>query len=161
MPKNSAIIFREYDLAVDEREKMAREILVLCRGLGHKMLVGKNLELARKIKADGVHFSDKDGLLWQNFQRKNLPQKFIFSLACHNFLSVVKSQKTKADLIFVSPVFKTKSHPNLEPLGLMKFGKIVAASQIPIFALGGVNEKNFLNLKKLGAVGFGAIDQFI
>lgn len=154
------MIFREYDLKSKEREILAREILAICRKENRKFIIGKNLELARKLKADGVHFSDKDHLPLQIFNRQNWPRKFIFSFACHNFLSVLKSQQLKADMIFVSPVFATKSHPNVAPLGLRELSKIIRVSKISIFALGGVNEKNIRSLQKLGIAGFGAIGLF-
>ena len=161
LPKNSAVIFREYDLESKEREILAREILAICRAKNHKFLIGKNLELARKLRADGVHFSDRDHLPLQIFNRQNWPRKFIFSFACHNFLSVLKSQQLKADMIFVSPVFATKSHLGVEPLGLRELSKIIRLSKIPIFALGGVSEKNINSLQKLGIAGFGGIGFFM
>lgn len=160
LPKNSAVIFREYDLDEVSREKLAREIIAICRERNHKILIGKNVELARKLRADGIHFSDNDILPMAVFNRQNWPREFIFSFACHNFLSVLKSQHLKADLLFVSPIFTTKSHPNIAPLGLMQLSKIIRVSKIPVFALGGVNEKNIHALKKLDLQGFGAIELF-
>jgi len=154
------VIFREYDLKSKEREILAQELLAICREQNHKFLIGKNLQLARKLRADGAHFSDRDHLPLQIFNRQNWPRKFIFSFACHNFLSVLKSQQLKADMIFVSPIFATKSHPNVAPLGLRELSKIIRASKIPIFALGGVDEKNINSLRKLGVAGFGGIDLF-
>ncbi len=160
LPKNSAVIFREYDLESKEREKLAREIIKACRAKNHKIIIGKDLALARKLRADGVHFSDRDKLPLQIFNRQNQPQKFIFSFACHNFLSVLKSRQLKADLVFISPIFTTKSHLNAEPLGLGRLSRIIRISKIPVFALGGVNEKNIHTLQKLGAQGFGGIEIF-
>ena len=160
LPKNSAVIFREYDLDEAAREKLAQEIIAICRGRNHKILIGKNVALARKLRADGIHFSDNDILPLAVFNRQNWPREFIFSFACHNFLSVLKSQQLKVDLLFVSPIFATKSHPNIAPLGLMQLSKIIRASKVPVFALGGVNEKNIHTLERLGAQGFGAIEMF-
>ena len=160
LPKNSTVIFREYDLEIKEREEMARKIIKICREKNHKILIGKNLALARKLRADGVHFSDRDKLPVQIFNRKNLPREFILSFACHNFLSVLKSHQIKADIIFISPIFTTKSHPNVSPLGLAQLSKIIRMSKIPIFALGGVNKQNIRILQKVGAQGFGGVEIF-
>ena len=154
------MIFREYDLKSKEREILAQEILAICREQNHKFLIGKNFELARKLRADGVHFSDQDHLPLQIFNRQHWPRKFIFSFACHNFLSVLKSQQLKADMIFASPIFATKSHPNIAPLGLKELSKIIRVSKIPVFALGGVSLENINSLQKLGIAGFGGIGLF-
>lgn len=164
LPKNSAVIFREYDLDDKNREKLAREILTICKEKNHKILIGKNLDLARKLHADGVHFSDNDILPSEVFLHKKnnlqIGSKFIFSFACHNFLSVVKSHRLPVDLIFISPIFATKSHEATPALGLQTLSKIVRFSKKPVFALGGINKKNLPIVKKLGAVGFGGIEIF-
>jgi thiamine-phosphate pyrophosphorylase len=160
LPKNSAVIFREYDLESKEREILAQKLFAICQAKNHKFLIGKNLELARKLRADGVHFSDKDLLPLEVFNRQNWPEKFIFSFACHNFLSVIKSQQLGADMIFVSPIIASKSHPDVVPLGLRELSRIVRVSKIPVFALGGVGAKNIHLLKKLGVAGFGGIGIF-
>ena len=168
LPKNSAVIFREYDLEEEKREKLAREILLICKQKSHKIIIGKNLDLATEIKADGVHFSDNDILSSKIFlQLRNNKKinskngtKFIFSFACHNFLSVVKCQKMPVDLIFISPIFATKSHEDLPTFGLQRLSRVLRFSKKPVFALGGINKKNIHIVKKLGASGFGGIETF-
>ena len=140
---------------------MAAEIFAICKEKNIKFLIGKNLELARKLRADGVHFSDNDKLPLQILNRKNLPKKFIFSFACHNFLSVLKCKKLKADMVFMSPIFATKSHESAKNIGLMHFSKMLLLSKIKIFALGGVNKQNLKSLQKLGVKGFGGIEIFL
>jgi len=160
LPKNSAVIFREYDLPAQEREKLAQEIIAICRKNNHKILIGKNFELARKLKADGVHFSDNDRLSLQILNRRNLPQKFILSVACHNFLSVLKFRKLKVDAVFISPIFATKSHPEAKLIGLQALSRIILKAKHPIYALGGINSQNINSLQKLGAKGIGGIELF-
>lgn len=156
LPKNAVVIIREYDLPKNEREIFATKIAKLARARGLKSLVGKDLALARKIKADGVHFSDFD-LVIRRGSKKNL-----LSISCHNYKSFLRAQRLKPDLIFISPIFPTTSHPDAKALGLRYLAKIVAKNQkrLPIYALGGVNLKNLKSLAKLGIVGFGAINFF-
>lgn len=157
LPKNSAIIFREYDLNRVAREKMAREVFDICRKNNQRILIGKDYELAQTLGADGVHFSDR-----QEFPAQiNRQQNFMITLACHNFSSVLKSQNLPVDAIFLSPIFPTKSHEGAPVLGLEILKKAMNTSKIPIFALGGVNEENLKILQSLGAQGFGGIDIFI
>ncbi len=160
MPKNSAVIFREYDLILSEREKLAREIFAICKKYHHKFIVGKNLDLARKLRADGVHFSDNDKLPLQILNRKNFTKGFIFSFACHKLASVLKIKNLAVDVIFISPIFASKSHEGAKNLGIFNIRKIVKTTNKPIFALGGINKNNFKLLQKLGIQGFGAIEYF-
>jgi thiamine monophosphate synthase len=166
LPKNSTIIIREYDLKGHEREAFAKKIIALAKIKKAKILIGKDFNLAKKLKADGVHFSDFDRLPWQFFKRKSFPKKFIFSLACHSFGSLLKAQKLKTDLIFISPIFASTSHADVKPLGLKNLAKITFKTKNSnylasrIRALGGVNSTNLKRLRKLGIQGFGAIDLF-
>jgi thiamine-phosphate pyrophosphorylase len=133
------------------------------RAQGLKILVGKDFALAKKIKADGVHFSDFDKLPLQFLKKKSFPKKFIFSFSSHNFKSALK---TKANMIFISPIFPTTSHAEAKSLGLKNLAKIAFKSKNPnyltrsVYALGGVNSKNIKSLRKLKISGFGAIDFF-
>ncbi len=166
LPKNSAIIIREYDLDKKSREIFARKVVSLARPRGLKILVGKDLKLAREIKADGVHFSDFDRLTPQFFKKKSFPKKFIFSLACHSFKSILRVGKLRADLVFISPIFPTTSHSDAKIFGLHNLAKIAVKTKKPsyvlppVFALGGVNLENIKSIRKLGISGFGGIELF-
>lgn len=153
------VIIREYDLSKNEREDFAKKIANLASDQGLKFLVGKDLNLARKIKADGVHFSDFDKLPLAIFRKRN----FLFSFACHDEKSVIRARKIKPDMIFISPIFPTSSHENAKPIGIFNLAKIVKKNRnfLPIYALGGVNSHNIKSLKKLGIAGFGAINFFL
>lgn len=167
LPKNSAIIIREYDLEEKDREIFAKKIAALARPLGLKILVGKDLSLAKKIKADGVHFSDFDKLPLQFFQQKNFPEKFIFSFSCHNLKSALKAEKSGFDMIFISPIFSTKSHLNTKNIGLKNLAKISLKTksapycESSFYALGGINSQNLSSIRKLNLAGFGAISLFL
>ena len=167
LPKNSAIIIREYDLEEKDREIFAKKIVALARPLGLKILVGKDLSLAKKIKADGVHFSDFDKLPLQFFQQKNFPEKFIFSFSCHNLKSALKAQKSGFDMIFISPIFPTTSHLNTKNMGLKNLAKISLKTkstpycESSFYALGGINSQNLSSIRKLNLAGFGTISLFL
>lgn len=166
LPKNCAIIIREYDLDAASREAFARKIIDLARPKNHKVLIGKNFSLAKKLKADGLHFSDFDKIPTQFLQKKLWPKNFIFSLAAHSLKSVLKLQKLAPDLLFISPIFATTSHANQKNLGLKNLAKISFQTKNQpyfspnIYALGGVNFTNLKSLQKLPICGFGAIDFF-
>lgn len=158
LPKNSTVIIREYDLEKVEREKFAREIFALARAQNFKVLVGKDLALAQKIKADGVHFSDFDKVPLNVLGLK----KFILSFSCHSLKSFLHAHKLRPDMVFISPIFPTNSHKSVKPLGLRYLRKIIAKNRkaLPIYALGGVNTTNLKSLQKLEISGFGAINFF-
>jgi thiamine monophosphate synthase len=178
LPKNSAIILREYDLSESGRQNLMQEIRQITNAKlpsqRPKIFVGKNWRLAKKLQADGVHFSDRDSMIkpqkLANFLRKKFPKNFQTSYACHSVKSWQEAFVSKLDLIVISPIFKTASHFETTPIGLHNMAKISSknllsksrnrSSRQKIYALGGVNNKNLRQLRKLGIGGFGAINFF-
>ena len=166
LPKNAPIIIREYDLNKKDREVFAQKISALARPRGLKIIVGKDFELARKIKADGIHFSDFDKLPLAFLKKKSFPKNFIFSFSCHSFKSFLRSEKIKPTLSFVAPIFATTSHQDSKFLGLRILAKITLQKQKSsyfspkIHALGGVDLQNIKSIQKLKISGIGAIDLF-
>lgn len=174
LPKNSRIIIREYDLKKEEREEFAKKIYYLAkiknRSKNLKILVGKNFDLARKIKADGVHFSDFDDLSSIVFKRKSFAKKFIFSLACHSLDSILQVKNLKPNIIFISPIFATTSHVGTKTITLRNLKKITSFKKVlsycaqkpntELCALGGINSNNIRSIRKLGITSFGAINFF-
>lgn len=163
MPKNSAIIIREYDLEKSERKEFAANINNLARKKQVLSFVGKDSNLALELNCDGIHFSDFDKIS-PNLLKK-YHQKFFISLACHSEKSLQKINNSilakYVDVIFYSPIFATSSHENAKENGLRKFNKILRKSKKNIYALGGVSEKNLQNLlKEKRFLGFGGIDIF-
>jgi thiamine-phosphate pyrophosphorylase len=159
LPKNSIIIFREYSLKKDKRQELALKFLKIAKKLNHKFFVGKDSKMALEIKADGVHYSDLDQNSWQLIKKK-YPHKFSISLACHDFKSIQKAQNSNAEILFLSPIFKTKSHENAKNLGLLKLVKSCKYSSKKVFALGGVNSQNIGKVLKNYADGFAGIEIF-
>ena len=157
LPENSSIIIREYDLDQKNREIFAKKIIDLIGLKPIKIIIGKDIELAKKLKADGIHFSDFDQIP-KDFAKEN----FIFSFAAHSEESIEKALKLKADLIFISPAFASSSHKDIEPLGEEKLRKIAVKYKNLdyLYPLGGINSGNISIIKKLGFASFGAIDFF-
>jgi thiamine-phosphate pyrophosphorylase len=167
LPKNSTIIIREYDLDIKTREDFAQNISFLARRLGLKVIVGKDILLAKKIKADGVHFSDFDHLPINLLQKDKFPKNFILSFSCHSLKSLLAAQKLKPDIIFISPIFPTQSHINIPALGIKSLAKFYYQIRNnlydtpPIYALGGITKANLPSIRKIGLSGFAAISLFL
>lgn len=156
LPKNSAIIIREYDLNYSQRLEFANKISVIAKHKSLKVWVGKDLKLAKEIEADGVHFSDREGFVRPN----NLGKNLLVSYACHSNKSVYQAQKYGYDLIFYSPIFPTKSHPNQKTIGSLELRNLAKRTPTPIYALGGIDERNVKTLINCGIGGIGGISIF-
>ncbi len=64
-------------------------------------------------------------------------------------------------LVFLSPMFPTRSHPDWVPLRRMQASALVRLANRPVIALGGMDEQRFRRVQKLGFSGWAAIDAWI
>jgi thiamine-phosphate pyrophosphorylase len=76
----------------------------------------------------------------------------------HNRRELVKARRIGVKLVFLSPVFPTRTHPDASALGPVRFGLLTANTRVALAALGGMTAKRFKYIRKFGAFGWGAID---
>ena len=61
-------------------------------------------------------------------------------------------------MLFVSPVFATRSHPGARALGRARLGLMIRNLPVPVIALGGMDARRAAGLQPLGIYGWAAID---
>jgi len=151
MPRGSAMIFRHYHLDTAEREMLFIKVRRAARRRGHLVLVAGSHSLARKWKADGVH---------NNIDRLSKLNGLIKSAAVHSVKEALSARARNATFILISPVFPTASHVGGKTLGLTEFRSIAEVSQNHAVALGGIDRKRAIRLKKIypKLAGWAAID---
>jgi 8-oxo-dGTP diphosphatase len=83
-----------------------------------------------------------------------------FSASCHTIGDLKKAEKLDADFAVLSPVQKTDSHPDAEPLGWPAFKKMIDNVALPVYALGGVGERDIETAHLHGGQGVAGIGAF-
>lgn len=76
----------------------------------------------------------------------------------HSVRERIIAQRVRADLIFVSPVFETRSHAGMKPIGRIGFARIAGPMRNRTIALGGMDAGTFARLRALKPYGWAAID---
>ena len=66
---------------------------------------------------------------------------------------LIVAEEKNADFAVLGSVKKTLTHPNLEPIGWVKFNKLVDNSNIPIYSIGGMTDDDILSSFECGAIG--------
>jgi thiamine-phosphate pyrophosphorylase len=153
LPAGTAVVYRDYD--DPRRPVLAERYAAICRRRGLMFLVGADQALASAVGAAGAHVPSR-ALVGQARTRTRIG---IVTAACHDADELALAAEGGADLVFLSPVFVTASHP-AAPLGAAGFKALAAASAVPTLALGGVDAANALDLVGPNVAGFGAIGAF-
>lgn len=140
LPRGAGVVFRHYD-APDRAVLWARVRRIARRRGLLLMSAGERLR-----GADGVHNGRGTALR---------------SRAVHSQREMVAAAREGADVVFVSPIFATRSHPGARTLGRMRLASLVGAAPMPVIALGGMTAARFASLKMTGVYGWAGIDAWI
>jgi len=140
-----------------EFKQLIKVAVNLCEQYSATLLINNSAEIFADSHADGLHLSSKMlGLL----QSRPIADEFILSVSCHSEDEIEKANKLNADIILLSPVKATQSHPGVEGIGWEKFAEISSGTNAPVYALGGMSEADLCDAKKSGAHGVAAISSF-
>lgn len=154
------VILREYDLSFQQKFEYFGKIAQYCMIKKIKFLISQNTHLARKLKADGIHLSDKNPKK-SLFFKPNLPKNLLISSSCHNMASFTKiNRNKKINFAIISPIFYSKNGQNAKRIYFLRKINQKKRKNLQIIALGGVNAQNLKILKKSKIAGFGAISYF-
>ena len=156
LPAGSGVILRHYN--VPDRAGLARELLAICRPKKIPLLVAGDACLARTIGAHGLHLPEKMLAQEPSHWRRWLCPKTLLSVAAHSPKALSKAVAASASFALLSPVFPTKSHPNIKTIGINRFANWTSKSNIPIYGLGGINHQNKNRVLATKAVGWASID---
>jgi thiamine-phosphate pyrophosphorylase len=63
---------------------------------------------------------------------------FVTSSA-HGPAELVRAARAGADLVFLSPIFPTASHPKAAALGPVRWARLARAARVSVAALGGIS----------------------
>lgn len=138
----------------DAYRALALQVLACCRRHGARLLLNAEPALAQALQADGVHLGSARLMACRT---RPLPHGMLVSAACHNALQLQQANLIAADLLTLSPVLPTASHPDAEPLGWRRFGELAALTEIPVYALGGMTPQTLAEARAAGAHGIAAI----
>lgn len=152
LPLKSGVIFRHYHLSPVARRTLFNQVKRICRLRGHMLFLASDERTAILWHADGFHAPVN--------QRRSryLPR----SAPVHNIREMAGAQLKRADMVLVSPVFVTASHPGARCLGQSGLMRLAAsASNMNVIALGGMTRRRASALDKRTVNGWAGIDAFI
>ena len=138
--------------------KIGNRVKKICKKYNVKFLINDDPFLAKKIDADGCHLGQNEMDI--NDAKKILKNKII-GITCHNSIKLAKiAIKNKADYIAFGAFnsSKTKNVKFIAKTNLLK--KVNKLANIPIVAIGGINDINYKKLL-LNKANFLAISGYI
>lgn len=148
LPCGAGIVFRHYALSLRERRTLFAKVRRIARRRGLMLVLAGPSTLARQWGAQGFHGS----------RGSNARDRLIHTAPAHDVAELRAATARGADLIFVSPVYSTRSHPGQKPLGRIRFALLARQSRRPVIALGGMTARRARALDAFGIHGWAGID---
>ncbi len=151
---------REKDLSTSDLYSLAKEIRAITERKGANLIINDRVDIAIAVDADGVHLG------WQSLEidivRKMVGSDKLIGFSAHSLEEAERAENSGADYISISPIFNTVNKDYLiKPLGVGEIGKIKEQINIPVIALGGINENNVNKVLKNGADGIAVISAIL
>jgi len=139
--------------------RIGKKVNKITKNYKVKLIINDSAILAKKISADGCHLGQSDGSI--KAAKKLLGKKKIIGITCHGSKRLIlKAIEEKINYIALGSFFKSKLKPDAKRAQkkLVKWTK--NRTNLPIVAIGGVNNKNYKSLMKLG-VNYLALSSYI
>ena len=149
------IQLREKNLGEDEFLAEAKEIARLCKSYHVPFVINDNVEIAKKVDADGVHVGQSD--MEALDVRKTLGEDKIIGVTAKTVEQALKAQAHGADYLGVGAVFGTTSKADATKLDHKVLKEICETVDIPVVAIGGITEENVTELAGNGICGVAVI----
>ena len=151
---------REKDMSTAELYNLACEIREITKDKGANLIINDRVDIALAVDADGVHLG------WQSLNieivRRMIGRDKLIGFSAHNLQEAEKAENCGADYITISPIFDTAYKDYfIKPLGTEEIGKIREQIDIPVIALGGINENNVSSVLENGADGIAVMSAIL
>jgi thiamine-phosphate pyrophosphorylase len=161
------IQIREKGLPSRDLLEIVREAVVLAKSHTTSqaiIFVNDRLDIAIASGCAGVHLGRESAPLPEVVRwcrAGNASANFEVGVSCHSLEEALEAEKAGASYIFFGPVFDSPAKRQYgAPQGLAAFETICHTLEIPVIAIGGVDEKNASECLQAGAAGIAAIRFF-
>lgn len=119
------------------------------------MIINDNIEIAKKINANGIHIGQDDISCSQ--ARKLIGDEKIIGVTVANVEEATKAIKDGANYLGVGAIFKSTTKSDATVVGIDELKKICQMSTIPVVVIGGINKDTIPLLKDIKIDGYAMI----
>lgn len=143
------LILREKDLTEPQYRYLAIECARICGLRNIRFCINSFIKIASQLNNERIQLSfdsfknNKDGLghfkeIW---------------VSVHSKKEAIDAEALGATHLIYGNVFETSCKPNAESKGIRSLIEVCYAVQIPVFAIGGINENNIRSIMETGCGG--------
>ncbi|MFS0665614.1 thiamine phosphate synthase [Bacillus mojavensis] len=143
-------------LTGEERIDFAAKVQAACREAGVPFIVNDDVELALKLKADGVHIGQEDA---KAKEVRDAIGDMILGVSAHTMSEVKQAEEDGADYVGLGPIYPTETKKDTRAVQGVSLIEAVRRQgiSIPIVGIGGITIENAGPVIEAGADGVSMI----
>ena len=147
--------YREKKKNTKEMISEAKRLEEICRGKAI-FLINDRIDIAIAVNADGVHLGQED--IPVDIARSIIGNEKIIGLTVHNVNEAIIAKEQSVDYIGLAPIFNTDTKKDSKaPCGINMIKEIKNSVDLPIIAVGGINQNNVTDVVINGADGIAVV----
>jgi len=132
----------------------ALRLKAIARARGLTLLIGADARLAAQVGADGVHLPERLAHRARAMRRPG----WLVTSAAHSLTAARRAGAAGCDAAVVSAVFPSASPSAGQAIGPLRVALLARRAGLPVYALGGINDRTARRLKDAGLVGLAAVE---
>ncbi len=146
----SILQYRDKSHDTNKKLQQATALKKMCDSNDVLFIINDDIELAKKINADGVHIGQNDASLMET--KKSLGNNKIIGVSCYNQLELAnRAVKYGADYIAFGRFFNSSTKPDTPQANIKLISKFKQQHDIPVCCIGGITTENCQPLIDSGA----------
>lgn len=149
---------REKDANFEDFCAKAKAMKQICDKYNLPLIINDNIEVCLAVDASGVHLGSCDCDIAT--ARKLLGDKII-GASCRNVQTAFNAECAGADYLGVGAVFGTTTKKDAKTIDESILKSICDSVNIPVVAIGGINEKNLSRLQGSGIAGVAVVSSIL
>lgn len=153
-----AIILREKELTENEYMILAKKVMTICQNNNVLCILHSYVGTAIRLGASAIHLPLH---LLRNMKEDDKRYFTHISASCHSLSEAREAEKLGCTSLIVGHIFSTECKRGIPPRGLECLSEICKTVSIPIYAIGGINHRNFPSVIHAGAKGGCVMSGFI
>lgn len=153
---------RQPDWSTDALRALAEACLPVCLEAGARLVVNAGPEAVSPDSEYGLHLNSRQlrTLAALDEVARPVAKIRLLGASCHDEEELALARRLDCDYALLSPVKPTRSHPEAKPLGWKRFRDLAINSNLPVYALGGMQPLDQDQARAYGAVGVAGISGF-
>lgn len=155
------VLFRSHHLDDDRYAEVAKELQQIGEPFQSEIIIHRpSLKSLQSSQFDKFSRRHLNSYLLQSLNENPFSENFKLSASCHDGAELTMARKLDCDFALLSTVRPTLSHPGRNAKGWFGFNRLARQSLLPLYALGGIQRRDFTTARFQGAIGVAGVSDF-